>query len=282
MTEPAILLDGVAMGESPRWHDGRLWFADWAAHEIVAVDPAGRRETVATMPSLPFSIDWLPDGRLVVITGREGELLVHDANGSWRTLVDLSGLSTKPWNEIVIDGRGNTYLNDIGFDFPGGQFAPGFIALVTPDGVARTVAEGLAFPNGMAVSADNRTLIVGESYGNCLTAFNIGSDGSLSHRRVWAHVGDDHPDGICLDQEGAAWYADVGTSRCVRVREGGEQLAEVQLDRGCFACALGGRERRTLYMVAADYSDPRALMSGQTRTGRIYALDVSSPGAGWP
>jgi sugar lactone lactonase YvrE len=282
MSEPRVFLDGLAMGESPRWHDGRLWVADWAAREIVAADAAGRRETVATVSSLPFSIDWLLDGRLAVIVGREARLLVRAADGRLETHADLGAISTKPWNEIVVDGRGNTYLNNIGFDFPGGEFAPGFIALVTPDGAARVVAEGLAFPNGMAVTPDNGTLIVGESYGDCLTAFDIAADGSLSNRRVWAKVEGDHPDGICLDADGAVWYGDVGTGRCVRVREGGEVLQEVRLDRGCFACMLGGKGRRTLFMVAADYTDPRALMSGQNRTGQVLAITAPSPGAGWP
>jgi sugar lactone lactonase YvrE len=282
MSEPKVFLDGLAMGESPRWHDGRLWFCDWAAHEIVAADGAGRRETVASIASLPFSIDWLPDGRLIVIVGREARLAVVGAAGSLEPLVDLSAISRKPWNEIVVDGRGNIYLNDIGFEFPGEPPAPGFVALVTPDGSARVVAEGLAFPNGMAVTPDNRTLIVGESYAECLTAFDISADGALSNRRVWASVPGDHPDGICLDSEGAVWYGDVGTSRCVRVREGGEVLDAVQLDRGCFACMLGGPDRRTLYMVAADFSDPGAIMSGRTRTGRILSVAAPAPGTGWP
>jgi sugar lactone lactonase YvrE len=279
---PSVFLSGLAMGESPRWHDGRLWVADWAAHEIVAADSSGGREVMATIPSLPFSIDWLPDGRLLAITGRDCQLLAQGNDGKLEPYVDLTPISTKPWNEIVVDGRGNTYLNNIGFDFPGGAFGPGFVALVTPDRSAHVVAEGLAFPNGMAVTPDNRTLIVGESYAGCLTAFDIREDGSLSNRRVWAQVGGDHPDGICIDAQGAVWYGDVGSSRCVRVREGGGILQEVQLDRGCFACMLGGMDRQTLYMVAADYSDPAALMSGQTRTGQVLALPAPAPGAGWP
>ena len=287
MPEPKVVLDGLAMGESPRWHLGWLWLADWAAHEIVVVDTEGQRETNATVDSLPFSIDWLPDARLLVLVGREAKLRVQTDAGTLQTYTDLGKISTMPWNEIVVDGRANIYVNNIGFDFSGEQGAAGqgagFIALVAPDGSnPRVVAEGLSFPNGMVVTPDNRTLIVGESYAECLTAFDIAEDGGLSNRRVWAKVAGDHPDGICLDADGAIWYGDVGSKRCVRIREGGEVLAEVQLDRGCFACALGGPDRRTLYMVAADFSDPRALMSGATRTGRILSVEAPAPGVGWP
>jgi sugar lactone lactonase YvrE len=287
MSEPRLVLDGLAMGESPRWHLGWLWFADWAAHEIVVMDTEGQRETNSKVDSLPFSIDWLPDARLLVIVGAEAKLKVQTDAGTLRTYTDLSRISTKPWNEIVVDGRANIYVNNIGFEFSGQQGTTGqgagFIAQVTPDGSsARVVAEGLSFPNGMAVTPDNRTLIVGESYGECLTAFDINDDGTLSNRRIWAKTAGDHPDGICLDADGAVWYGDVGSKRCVRIREGGEVLAEVQLDRGCFACALGGLDRRTLYMVAADYSDPQALMGGQTRTGRILSIEAPAPGVGWP
>jgi sugar lactone lactonase YvrE len=196
----------------------------------------------------------------------------------------LSSLSEKghPWNEIVIDGRGNAYINNQGFDFPGGEFAPGTIALLTPDGAASQVADGIAFPNGMAVTADNSTLIVAESYGNQLTAFAIAADGSLSHRRVWAATGQDHPDGICLDCEGALWYADVGYKRCVRVREGGEVLQTIELDRGCFACMLGGADSKTLFMVATEWKGVEENMTDGSRTGQILTVRASAPHAGWP
>src|SRR5206468_6640750 len=142
-----------------------------------------------------------------------------EPEGSMATRADLTGLSRHPWNEIVVDGQGNAYINDIGFDFPGGEFATGIIALVTPDGSTRQVADGVAFPNGMVVTPDNTTLILAESYGKRLTAFTIAADGSLSNRRVWADLGDSYPDGICLDAEGAIWYADVPNKRCVRVCE---------------------------------------------------------------
>ena len=282
MLEPQILLEGLAMGESPRWHDGRLWLADWGTREVVAVDLQGRSEVVARPSSAPFSIDWLPDGTLLIIAGRERRLLQRESGGSLVTHAELGSQWAHPWNEIVVDGRGNAYLNNIGFEFPGGEFAPGIVALVTPDGSVRQVAEGVAFPNGMAVTPDNATLIVAESYGNRLTAFDIAADGTLADHRTWADLGGDHPDGICLDVEGAVWYADVGARRCVRVREGGEILQAVALDRGAFACALGGVDRRTLFIVVADYSDPAALMSGRTRSGQVLAVPAPAPGAGWP
>jgi sugar lactone lactonase YvrE len=178
-------------------------------------------------------------------------------------------------------GRGNTYINNLGFDFPGGAFAPGTIALLTPDGSARQVADGLAFPNGMAITPDNRTLIVAESYGKTLTAFAIADDGSLANRRVWADTGDDHPDGICLDGDGAVWYADIGSKHCVRVREGGAVRQTIELDRGCFACLLGGTDRKTLFVVAQEWRGPATMRDG-ARTGQVLTAQAPAPGAGWP
>jgi sugar lactone lactonase YvrE len=180
----------------------------------------------------------------------------------------------------VVDGRGNAYVGNIGFDFPGGELAPGIVALVRPDGSAIRVADGIAFANGMAVTPDNATLILAESYGNRLTAFDVAEDGGLSNRRVWADLGGGVPDGICLDAEGAVWYSDVPNKRCVRVREGGEVLETVQLDRGCFACALGGDDRGTLFMMAAEFSSTAA-MSGE-RTGQVLTTPAPAPAAGWP
>lgn len=228
--------------------------------------------------------DWLPDGQLLIVSSRNGLLLRMESGGSLVTHADLSRLSEKgyPWNEIVIDGRGNAYINNQGFDFPGGEFAPGTIALLTPDGAARQVADGIAFPNGMAVTPDNSTLIVAESYGNKLTAFDIEASGSLSNRRVWADTGKDHPDGICLDGEGAIWYAEVGSKRCVRVREGGEVLQTIELDRGCFACILGGADGKTLFMVATEWKGAEENMTDGLRTGQILTVRAPAPHAGWP
>jgi sugar lactone lactonase YvrE len=279
--ELQTVLSGLAFPESPRWHDDRLWFSDWGAHEVIAVDLEGRSEVVVRVSSFPMCIDWLRDGRLLIVAASAGLLLRREPDGSLVTHADLAALSGHAWNEIVVDGRGNAYVNNIGFDFPGGEFAPGILALVTPEGSARLVADEVAFPNGMAVTPDNSTLIVAESYANKLTAFEIATDGSLSNRRVWADLDGGYPDGICLDAESAVWYADVPNKRCVRVREGGEVLQTIELDRGCFACALGGADRRALFLVANDWRGP-ASMAERSRRGQVRATEVRAPGAGWP
>ena len=281
--ETQVLLTGLTIGESPRWHDGRLWFSNWGAAEVIAVDVEGKSEVVARVDTtLPFSIDWLPDGRLLIVSGPEGLLLRREPDGSLVTQADLSGLTPHSWNEIVVDGRGNTYVNSICFDFMGGEeFAPGIIALVSPDGSVRQVADGLAFPNGMVVTPDNSTLILAESHGQILTAIDIGSGGGLSNRRVWADLDGGAPDGICLDAEGAVWFGDVPNKRCVRVREGGEQLQAIELDRGCFACMLGGADGRTLFMMAADWRGPSAVADA-ARTGQVLVHAAPAPGSGWP
>jgi sugar lactone lactonase YvrE len=199
------------------------------------------------------------------------------------THANLSSIAEKghPWNEIVVDGRGNAYINNAGFEFPGGQFAPGTIALLPHNGSPRQVADGIAFPNGMAVTPDNSTLIVAESYGKKLTAFDIVAHGSLSNRRIWADLGDGVPDGICIDAEGAVWYADVPNKRCVRVREGGEVLQTINLDRGCFACMLGDVDRKTLFLVATEWRGTEHMANG-ARTGQILTADAPARGVGWP
>jgi sugar lactone lactonase YvrE len=286
MTDPRTLMSGIAFGESPRWHDGRLWFSDWGAQEIIAMDPEGSSEVVTrvSFPSVPMCIDWLQeraDG-LLIVSASDRLLLRRELDGTLVRYADLSGLSEHAFNEIVVDGRGNAYVNGAGFDLMAGEpFAPGIIALVSPDGTARQVADGIAFPNGMAVTPENSTLIVAESYGKCLSAFDIAADGGLSGRRVWADLGDGVPDGICLDAEGAVWYADVPNKCCVRVREGGEVLQRIDLDRGCFACMLGGADGRTLFMIATEWRGPATFAEGP-RTGQVLSAEAPAPGVGWP
>jgi sugar lactone lactonase YvrE len=281
--EARVLLTGLAIGESPRWHEGRLWFCNWGAQEIVAVDAEGGSEVALRVPTtIPFCIDWLPDGRLLVVSGRESRVLRREADGALAVHADLRALSDRPWNEIVVDGRGNVYANGGGFDMMAGEaFAPGVIALVKPDGDLRQVADGIAFPNGMAVTPDNATLIIAESYGRRLTAFDIAADGGLSNRHVWADLGEGCPDGICIDAQGAVWYADVPNKRCVRVREGGEILQSFDFDRGCFACMLGGADGRTLFVLAAEWRGLDKMFAG-AQTGELLSVEAPAPRAGWP
>jgi sugar lactone lactonase YvrE len=277
MIELRPVLTDLGLVEAPRWHDGRLVFSDWGARIVLALDADGAIEVLATVEGMmPFCTDRRPDGRLLVLT--QAGLMERQPDGTLAAYADLGGLSDHAWNDIVVDGRGNAYVNNIGFEF-GGEFAPGLIALVAPDGSARQVADGLAFPNGMAVTPDNSTLIVAESYGGVLTAYDIDDDGSLSGRRVWADLAGAAPDGICLDAEGAVWFAEVPGRRCVRVTEGGEVRQIVESDLGCFACMLGGADRRTLYVTAAAWPDA---MTPGSRTGQILQVTVEVPGAGWP
>jgi sugar lactone lactonase YvrE len=275
--EPRLLLGGLAYVESPRWHDGRLWFAHWGTGEIIAVDPGGVSEVVGRGPAgVGWSIGWLPDGQLLV-TGER--LLRREPDGSLVEHADLGGLAAD-WNELVVDGRGNIYVNG-GCDFePGEGEPPGIVALVGRDGSVRQAAEAIAFPNGMVVTPDNSTLIVAESFASRLTAFDIAPDGGLTNRRVWAEI-DGYPDGICLDADGAIWCAAM--LRCLRVEEGGRVLEAIELDRSPFACMLGGPDGRTLFVLAAEWRGADALDEAlAARTGQVLTVRAPAPHAGWP
>lgn len=283
--KPEVLLDGLRIGECPRWHDGRLWFCNWGEDEVVAVDVDGKPEVVLRDPVVkPHSIDFLPDGRMLILPGgdeHKGLLLRREPGGSIVPHADLRSVADD-WNEIVLDGAGRIFVNNVGFDFMAflsgqAEFALGGISVVTPDGAVRQVADGIEFPNGMVVTPDSKTLIVAESMGGRLTAFDIGADGGLANRRVWADgVG---PDGITIDAEGAVWTS-VEQQDCVRVREGGEILERVDLDRSSFACMLGGPDRRTLFIMAAQWQPENPF--GGTPTGQVQTIPVAVSGAGWP
>ena len=287
VSDTRVLLDGFGMGESPRWHEGRLWFSNWGTNEIMALDLEGNSEVMgAGGGGSGWAVNWLLDGRILV-TG--GELVRVERDGSRVRHADLSQISPYGWSEITVDGRGNAYVDSLNFDFAdftevlANGTAPGKIALVTADGTAREVADGLAFPNGMAVTPDNGTLIVAESFAARLTAFDIAADGSLSNRRVWADV---TGDGICIDAEDAVWCSAVGaggSNVVLRVREGGEVLDRIEVDRPCYACMLGGEDGRTLFMVVAQWFGPDRMDELiAAKTGQILTARVTVPHAGWP
>ncbi len=258
-----MLLDGLGFPESTRWREGRVWLCNWGAGEMLAVTPDGEREVMTRLApqTLPFSIDWLPDGRLLVIDGPQRLLLRQDPDRTLDTVADLTGFGSDPFNELVVDGAGNAYVN-------GG---PGNVVRVGLDGTVREVADGLQWPNGMAFVDEGRTLVVAESHAARLVGFDVAEDGTLSGRRVWASL-EHAPDGICVDADGAVWVASVPGRHCVRVREGGEVLNTVTVDRGCFACMLGGEDGRTLFIAAAEWRGMEAAMSeGPGLTGRLLA-----------
>ena len=281
MRTPEVLLTGWGIPESPRWHDDRLWFCNWIDRQIVAVSLDGKPEILPVRAdrSMGYSIDWLPDGRLLVTGDR---LRRQEPDGSMVVLDD------HPCNEIVADGQGRVYVNGADFNFAGGGApVPGYIKLVTPDGEVRQVAGDIEFPNGMVVTPDGGTLIISESFAGRLTAFDIAADGGLVNRRVFADgLG---PDGICLDAEGAVWVS-TGGSSVVRVAEGGKVLDRVELadDRAPFALMLGGPDRRTLFLMTAEWraadsvTDNLARLNDGPRTGQILTLPVAVPGAGRP
>lgn len=260
---------GLGIPESLRWHDGRLWLCNWTTGRVLTVAPDGSTAVAAQVPtgsqSIPYSIDWLLDDRMLIVSGQEALVLRQEADGSLVRHADLTSLGDV-FNEIVVDPQGGAYVNGSN------------IAYVRSDGSAREVARDLAFGNGMALTDDGRTLIVAESHGGRLTAFDVGADGSLANRRLWADLDGDSPDGICLDASGAVWYASVPGQHCVRVREGGEVLDTVQVDRGAFACMLGGGDGRTLYIAAAQWHGMDHLFD-RAPDGQVLAVPIGPAGA---
>lgn len=281
-----LIATGFGLLESPRWHDGRLWFADWTAGEIRTLGADGETTVAIRHASLPLCFDFRPDGTALVVSSATRTLLRAEADGTLTPHADLTPLSALGANDIVVDGRGNAYVNsndaEFGAPLPAEGPAPGRIYLVPAVGGPRLVADDLAFPNGMAVTPDNRTLVVAESYRQRLTAFAIAEDGSLGPRRVFAELGGDPPDGITIDAAGAVWYADVPHRQCVRVADGGAVLDRVEVDRGAFACVLGGPDGRTLYVVGAQWPGAAGLREQTDWAGQVWSTPAPEPRAGWP
>lgn len=274
-----VLLDGLRFPEGPRWRGDRLWLSDMHAGVVLAVDLAGRVETIVAVPNQPSGLGWDPEGRLLVVSMKDRRLLRLEARGLAR-VADLAPFASFHCNDMVVDGGGRAYVGNFGFDLHGGaKPAPANLVLVHPGGHAEIAASDLQFPNGTVITPDGRTLIVGESFGARLTAFDVAGDGRLSNRRVWAPLEKAVPDGICLDAEGAIWVASPVSNEVLRVREGGAVAERIAVDRSAIACMLGGPERRTLFVCTARAHDPAE--TGD-RQGRIEAIEVEVPGAGWP
>jgi len=280
-SQPQVLVDGLCFPEGPRWHDGKFWFSDMHAKRVVRVGSDGRAETVVEVPNNPSGLGWLPDGRLLVVSMNDRRLLRLDPGGL-ALHAELGHIATFHCNDMVVDRHGRAYVGNFGYDLIANEAPkPTALARVDPDGKTHIAATDLLFPNGTVITPDERTLIVGESFGARLTAFDLARDGSLSNRRVWSPLeGGAIPDGIALDAEGAIWVASPTTGECLRVHEGGRVSARVRGQGLAYACALGGPDRRTLYVCTAETHHPVECV--EKRTGRIEIHNVDVPGAGWP
>ncbi len=268
-----VLLEGLLFPESPRWHDGKLWFADMASCKVLTVDLNGYKETILERNTSVSGLGWLPDNRLLVVSMVDNCLLRLDTGGV-NVVADLNKFGIVWSNDMVVDKKGRAYIGNFGFDYVNGEpFKPTKLILVNPNGEARVVANKMAFPNGTVITPDDKTLIIAETFAARLTAFDISDEGSLSNRRVWANLKSLAPDGICLDAEGGVWLAAPGNGKVVRVLEGGQITHVVKVENDAYACMLGGPDRKTLFVAT----------SKDTRdAGRIEFVKVDIPGAGLP
>jgi sugar lactone lactonase YvrE len=277
-----VVLDGLAFPEGPRWHDERLWFSDQHDKRVVAMDVDGEAETIVEVPQQASGLGWLTDGRLLVVSMLDRKVMRLETDATLVVHADLSELAPGACNDMVVGGQGRAYVGNFGFDMYGGE-KPRETCLIAvePDGSASVAAEEMAFPNGSVITADGSALLVGESMASRISAFDIAPDGTLGNRRVWAQLEGATVDGMCLDAEGAVWAACPFTGRVLRIREGGEVVDEVKgTHPGAFACMLGGDDRRTLYLCTAPTHVPDEARAAHG--GRIEAVAVDVPGAGWP
>ncbi len=280
MAQLKSLLKGLIFPEGPRWHDGKLWFSDMHALKVRTVDLNGHAQDIAEVPTWPSGLGWLPDGRLLIVSMTDRKLLRLE-NGQLKTHADISKLASFHCNDMVVDGKGRAYVGNFGYDLlSNAPQKSAELVLVNPDGSARVVADGLDFPNGTVVTADGKTLIVGESMGHRLTAFSIAEDGSLRSRRVFAELGEGVPDGIALDAENAVWVASPLNKELIRVKDGGAVTDRIRCDSMPIACALGGPNRKTLFVLFSDSIHPEECRA--TRSARIDTMEVPVAGVGWP
>ncbi len=284
--EPFV--SGLFFGECPRWHDGRLWYSDFFDHAVFSVSPDGERRVEVAFDGEPAGLGWLPDGRLLFNSRLDRVIFRREPDG---TLVEHGDL--RPWatwhaNDMVVAANGQAYSGNFGFDLDGlsdgtvdaSAIAPASLIRVDPDGTTHEAADGLQFPNGAVITDDGATLIIAESFGGQLSAFDRDAGGTLADRRVWATLKGVAPDGICLCADGSVWVANALAAECVRVAEGGEVLERVTTSRNCYACMLGDDDRRTLYLVTA--VDSNASAARATRDGAIEKVRTTVPGAGLP
>ena len=274
------LLQGLVFPEGPRWHAGKLWFSDMHAHQVRTVDIEGHAEDVIEVPTWPSGLGWLPNDELLFVSMTDRKLLRYSC-GELNVHADISQLASYYCNDMVVGGEGRAYVGNFGFDFFSGTAQkPAELVLVDPNGSARVAATGLDFPNGSVITPDGKTLIVGESLGHRLTAFRIEDDGSLVSRSAWAELGDAVPDGIALDANNGIWVASPLNKELLYVEQGGKIAQRINCDSMPIACALGGPERKTLFVLLSDSINPDECRV--KKSARIDTMEVAVGGAGWP
>jgi len=285
------LAEGIYFGEGPRWRDGRLWFSDFFAHAVKSISLAGDLRTEFEIDDRPSGLGWMPDGSMLIVSMTKRQVLRRTVDGQIRVHADLSGIASFHCNDMVVDASGRAYVGNFGFDLDAAIASQGVaavladhptakLALVAPDGAVSVAAEGVHFPNGPVITPDGRTLIVGETLSGALTAFDIGADGALSNRRLWASTQPRVPDGIALDANGHIWIANPIAPECALIAPGGEVVEVIDTGLSCYACMLGGDDGRSLFMLTAPSSD--AHVAAAAPKGRLLVATVDSPHAGRP
>ena len=273
------LIGGIDFGEGPRWHNGRLWYSDFHQKTVYSVNLNGERTVEFTLDDQPSGLGWMPDGSMLVVSMINRQVLRVSSDGA-SVHADLSELATWHCNDMVVSSSGHAYVGNFGFDLDSrAEFCKTVMVHVTPEGDASVGADGLSFPNGSVITPDEKTLIVGETFGGCYTSFSINEDGSLSDPSLWAEVPGMFPDGCTMDAEETIWFADASTPRVVRVAKGGKILDEVETPQIPFACMLGGEDGKTLFILTADSSGPNQAGSG---SGNIWTHNVDVAKAGLP
>ncbi|MFQ3207806.1 MAG: sugar lactone lactonase YvrE [Glaciecola sp.] len=282
MKQATTLIDGLYFGEAPRWHDGRLWYSDFYDKTVKSVDLKGNTKLEVQLDEQPSGLGWLPDGRLLVV-GMQSLTLKRLEKSGLVMHADLSEYSTHLCNDMVVDKQGNAYVGNFGFNLDQEMQLRGVegvlanhpkanIVKVTAKGEVSVATGDMSFPNGSVITPDGKTLIVAETLGLCLTAFDITEKSELVNRRVWANTGARVPDGICMNADGNIWIANAVSNECVLLAQGGEVLEIVSTSQNCYACMLGSEDDKTLFMLTAQSS--HAALAGASRAGKIEMAKV--------